>query len=106
RISYTLFFSTIPRPPTSTLFPYTTLFRSAADSVAFQNAVKSVKGKFVLISMNQPTGRPDYNWEEFATPESFEKMKKERAELAEAWNTRLRNTGYNARTLPAALEKA
>ena len=31
-----------------------------------------------MISMKQPTGRPDYNWEEFATEESFQKMKDER----------------------------
>jgi hypothetical protein len=31
--------------------------------------------QFVLISMPQPTGRPDKDWEEFATKESFEKMK-------------------------------
>ena len=28
-----------------------------------------------MISMNQPTGRPDYNWEEFGTKESVQKMK-------------------------------
>ena len=42
-----------------------------ADSVAFQKWVPAVKGKFVMISMNQPTGRPDYNWEEFGTKESI-----------------------------------
>ena len=50
-----------------------------ADSMAFQQWLPSVKGKFVMISMKQPTGRPDYNWEEFGTKESFEKMKKDRA---------------------------
>ena len=49
-----------------------------ADSVAFQQWLPNVKGKFVLISMNQPTGRPDYNWDEFGTKESADKMKKER----------------------------
>ena len=29
------------------------------DSVAFKNWLPTVKGKFVLFSMNQPTGRPD-----------------------------------------------
>src|SRR5690606_1190262 len=78
----------------------------AADSVAFQNAMKSVKGKFVLISMNQPTGRPDYNWEEFATPESFDKMKTDRETLTNAWNDNYKKTGYTSRTIAAALEKA
>jgi hypothetical protein len=76
------------------------------DSVAFQNWLPNVKGKFVMISMNQPTGRPDYNWEEFGTKESVEKMKKERTVLTEAWRNRITKTGFNARTLPAALEKA
>jgi len=77
-----------------------------ADSIAFQNWLPNVKGKFVMISMHQPTGRPDYNWQEFATAESFEKMKKERAAQTEAWRNRISKTGYTARTLPVALEKA
>ena len=56
--------------------------------------------------MPQPTGRPDYNWEEFATPESFEKMKAEREAQTAAWNENLRRTGYTTRTLNKALEAA
>ncbi|MDX5422333.1 MAG: M20/M25/M40 family metallo-hydrolase [Hymenobacteraceae bacterium] len=77
-----------------------------ADSVAFQKWLPNVKGKFVMISMNQPTGRPDYNWSEFATKESFEKMKTEREAQTQAWRDRINKTGYNTRTLPQALEKA
>lgn len=77
-----------------------------ADSVAFQQWLPSVKGKFVMVSMNQPTGRPDYNWEEYATKESFEKMKKDRAAQTDAWRNRIAKTGLNARTLALALEKA
>lgn len=77
-----------------------------SDSVAFQKWLPTVKGKFVLVSMPQPTGRPDYNWKEYATEASFEKMKKERTALAEAWNERIRKTGYTSRSLPQALEKA
>jgi hypothetical protein len=40
-----------------------------ADSLAYQQWLPNVKGKFVLISMKQPTGRPDYNWQEFGTKE-------------------------------------
>src|SRR5699024_7946601 len=65
-----------------------------------------VKGKFVLIAMKQPTGRPDYNWEEFATPESFEKMKKEREEATKAYRQNIARSGYNQRTIVEALEKA
>jgi carboxypeptidase Q len=76
------------------------------DSLAFITWLPNAKGKFVLISMNQPTGRPDYNWEEFGTKESFEKMKAMRAAQTDAWNERIKKTGYNSRTLPVALEKA
>lgn len=76
------------------------------DSIAFQNWLPKVKGKFVMVSMKQPTGRPDENWEEYATPASFSKMKQEREEQTEAWRNMFRSMGYNSRTLPAALEKA
>lgn len=77
-----------------------------ADSLAFQAWLPNVKGKFVLVSMPQPTGRPDYNWQEFATPASFDKMKKERSAQTDAWRKRISKTGYNARQLAAVLEKA
>lgn len=76
------------------------------DSIAFEKWLPNVKGKLVLISMNQPTGRPDYNWQEFATKESFDKMKADRIIQTEAWRRRLSKTGYTSKTLPLALEKA
>ncbi|MCP4977284.1 MAG: M20/M25/M40 family metallo-hydrolase [Maribacter sp.] len=79
---------------------------NVSDSIAFTNWLPSVKGKFVMVSMNQPTGRPDYNWEEFATEQSFEKMKKDREEQATAWHQRFLNTGYTARNINTALEEA
>ena len=82
------------------------LLPEATDSIAFKNAISAVKGKFVLVSMKQPTGRPDDNWEKWATQESFEKMKKNRDSLQEIWDTKIKNTGYTSRTLPVALEKA
>ena len=83
-----------------------TLPAEVEDSISFQQWLPNVKGKFVLISMKEPTGRPDYNWEEFATEESFEKMKHEREQQTEAWREKFRTMGYTSRTLPAALEKA
>ena len=77
-----------------------------ADSVAFAKWLPTVKGKYVMISAPQVTGRPDYNWEEFATEESFEKMKEERTESNTAWNQRLQKTGKGRRELPLALEDA
>ncbi|MEP7252784.1 MAG: M20/M25/M40 family metallo-hydrolase [Ginsengibacter sp.] len=76
------------------------------DSIAFQKWLPTVKGKFVMISMNPPTGRPDYNWEEFGKKESVEKMKANRDSLEELWRKRISNTSYTTRTLPAILENA
>lgn len=77
-----------------------------ADSLAFAAWLPSVKGKFVMVSMAQPTGRPDQNWQEFATKESFDKMKAARTAQADAWAKRIKKTGYSARMLPIILEKA
>lgn len=77
-----------------------------SDSMAFQEWLPNVKGKFVMTSMNQPTGRPDYNWQEFGTKESFSKMKADRTAQTEAWRKRISNTGYSARLLPLILENA
>lgn len=84
----------------------TIILADVADSIAFQKWLPNVKGKFVLISMPQPTGRPDYNWREFATKVSMEKMQKQRREATDAWRKRISKTGYNNRQLAAALEKA
>lgn len=84
----------------------TIILPDVADSVAFQKWLPAVKGRFVLISMLQPTGRPDYNWQEFGTKESFDKLKKERAALQDAWRKRLSKTGLTAKNLALALENA
>jgi hypothetical protein len=76
------------------------------DSLDFQNWMKNVKGKIVLTSMYQTTGRPDYNWEEFATEASFEKMKAERDSLEKEWRANIERTGYGRREINQALEEA
>src|SRR5690554_589442 len=76
------------------------------DSISFQKWLPNAKGKFVMIAMKQSTGRPDYNWEEWATPESFEKMKNEREAQTKAWNENISRTGYNRRSIISALEDA
>jgi hypothetical protein len=76
------------------------------DSIGFANWLPNAKGKFILISMHQPTGRPDYNWDEFGTKESIEKMKQKRNAQTIAWNKRISNTGYTSRNLPAVFENA
>ena len=77
-----------------------------SDSLAFTRWLPNVKDKFVMVSMHQPTGRPDYNWEEFATEESLEKMKSERDAQQKAWRENMQNTGYTSRNINKALEDA
>ncbi len=77
-----------------------------ADSIAYTKWIPSVKGKFVMISMEQPTGRSDANWKEFGTENSVKQMNHDRDSLSRAWNNRVRKSGYTSRTLPSVLEKA
>ena len=77
-----------------------------ADSMAFQQWLPKIKGKFVMVSMPQPTGRPDSNWEEYATDESFQKMNDNRESQRKAWKQKMDKTGYNSRELVSALEEA
>ena len=76
------------------------------DSLEFANWLPNVKGKFVMISMPQPTGRTNENWEEYGLKDSFERMKAERDSLEQNWRARLRNTGYDRRSIHNAFEDA
>lgn len=82
------------------------IFPDLSDSIAYANWLPSAKGKFVMISMIQPTGRSEDNWKEYGTENSINKMHSLRDSIARAWNSRLRKAGYSSRTLPLALEKS
>jgi len=77
-----------------------------ADSVAFVKWLPNAKGKVVLISQMQVSGRPDKNFEDFATKDGLAKFKKDKDEAAKAWRDRLAKTGLSAKNLALALEKA
>lgn len=79
------------------------IFASAAE---FNAWLPKVKGKLVMVSQYQASGRPEYNWKEFATPESFEKMQNESRAASEAWQNSIKATGETSRTLNAKLEAA
>ena len=72
----------------------------------FSAWLPKVKGKLVMVSQYQPTGRPAYNWKEYATPSSYEKMKNDAATAAELWKKSLEYTGETAKTLNKRIEKA
>jgi carboxypeptidase Q len=77
-----------------------------ADSISFQKWLPAVKGKLVLVSQNQISGRPEYNWEDFATKDLFEKHKRDKAAATKKFNDNLAKTGLNAKSLALALESA
>ena len=71
----------------------------------FENWATSVKGKIVLISAYQKSGRPEHQWKEHATEEDFEMYKKQVAEATTAWNNSLKATGKSLRELVQFLEE-
>lgn len=77
-----------------------------ADSMAYAKWLPSVKGKLVLISQAQISGRPDKNHEDNATKDGFAKFKKDKAAAAKDWSNRLSATKLNAKSLALAIEKA
>jgi carboxypeptidase Q len=68
--------------------------QSAAE---FEAWLPQVRGRFVLISLPQPTCRPDDNWERWALPDV--RADARRAHRAQqAWNARIAATGVNRAT--------
>jgi hypothetical protein len=96
---------------------------AAADSAAFTQWLRTVRGKYVAISFPQPTCRPDAEWEEFAGGDprmaaigrffgagplrtAFHRMRAERAAADTAWRARVRATGMSENALREALGAA
>ncbi len=88
------------------------IFPDVQNPAAFESWLPQVRGRIVLISMPQPTCRPDDNWREFADSASFARMRAQRTEATRAWNQRLMRasgdstTGFAVRTLAPKLEAA
>lgn len=90
----------------------TVILPSVQSPAEFQAWLPQVRGKFVLISMAQPTCRPDDNWRQYADTVSFTRMRAQRADMTLAWNQRLMRAsgdttvGAAVRTLVPKLEAA
>jgi len=72
----------------------TVILPQVADSTAFVAWLPQAKGKFVLVSMPQPTCRPDDNWRQFGDSASFARMRSMRDTATQRWNGRVAATGY------------
>jgi hypothetical protein len=90
-----------------TITAETIIIPDVTNSIAFQQWLPAVKGKFVLTSMAQPTGRPEENLEEFGLKETVSKIKNDRIDDGKAWSERIGKWGLSARgALVRALENA
>lgn len=78
---------------------------SIKDSISFAQWLPSVKGKIVLISKPELSGRPVENWEKNGLSSYVPLYKQSRDSAQTAWNNELKKTGYNTSTLPAAIEQ-
>ncbi len=72
------------------------------DEAAFAAWLPQVRGKFVAISFPEPTCRPAESWEQWARPESFQRMDRERTVARQAFAARLRPLGNLTQRLEAA----
>lgn len=79
------------------------VFKSEAE---FKAWLPKVKGKIVMVSPYQQSGRPEYNWKEFATEESFAKYKKEAEDDAKKWSESMKAIGHTWRSLNKPFEDA
>lgn len=77
------------------------VFQSKAEFETWANAVK---GKIVMISQYQKSGRPENQWKEHATEEDFDIYKKEKTDDLTAWNNSIKATGKSLRELVKYLE--
>ena len=70
----------------------------AKSRAEFTSWLPNVRGKYVLVSMPQRSCRPDSALRQWATPETFTSMVRQRTEDTQAWNARVAMTGTPAET--------
>ena len=71
----------------------TTWLPDARTREDFAGAVGSLRGKFVLVSPQNPSCRSPEQWKEFGQPGAWERDSTLRAELGKAWQTRIDAAG-------------
>ena len=79
---------------------------NVANKAAFDQWLPSVKGKIVLVAQHQKVGRPDYQLKEFATAETYSKLKKEIDDAGKEYREYFKKVGYDNNSLIEALEKS
>ncbi len=78
----------------------------AADTAAFDRWLPAVRGRFVLISVAEPSCRTNEVWQKYATPASYERMWAQRDALVRVWARQVHASGVDLQDLPKRLEDA
>lgn len=77
------------------------------DSAAYAHWMRTAaKGKLVMISQPQLSGRPEESWQANVSAERFDSFRNAKQVLATEWQNRIKKTGFDSRTLPVKLEEA
>lgn len=76
------------------------------DSLGFQNWLSTIKGKVILASKPEFTGRTKENWEAFGLKNTVAQYEKDKQHSQDEWNAFMIKIGMNATTLVRALDKA
>lgn len=76
------------------------------DSVALQNWLPNAKGKIVLISQPQLSGRPETSWKEYALEADYKNFIEQKEKAANAWSDALKAMGTSHNKIQTQLENA
>jgi carboxypeptidase Q len=76
------------------------------DSIALQNWLPNAKGKIVLISQQQISGRPESSWKEYALEGDYKNFIEQKGKAVSAWSNALKAMGTNSNKIQEQLEDA
>ncbi len=76
------------------------------DSIAFVNWLPNAKGKIVLISKPELSGRPESNWKEFAMEADYKNFLEAKQSANQDWNKQLSTMKITTNSVQAQLELA
>lgn len=74
------------------------------NTVDFERWSTTVKGKIVLVSQYQESGRSEQQWKEQATEEDYNHYKSQKTAALKEWSQSLKNTGKTLREIVVYLE--
>jgi carboxypeptidase Q len=76
------------------------------DADGFARWLKTVRGKFVLLTVPQLSCRPDTSWARYALPAEYQAMRAARDSARADWRSRVRAAGQGGQSLDAQLAAA